>query len=397
MMSLRPVTILMMLCLWLAGCAQQPSPAQPTANQPIETEIPADQTAEETLQTYPSAAMNRFIETLYQVLKDKDEAGYLALWDVEAHRLNTLEQITLPPLFTAKDLGNLISTERIQQVIQQQFRQIGGATPYIVQSDINTAKVTLRVTVNDEIIYLTFDLRPQDNEYKIHDLSLNNFGLKQSTRVAYVLGKLVSPVRSERQIADNMIQAVLKLNQPDQAMAYFNRIPKQNLYDLPVFALYYYTASHISEEVFYDYMEGLAQRFHADPNLAYLLVDYYRHKNLTDLEMAAWHRARAAIGPDPELEFMIGDRYLSLGQIDKALQHANNAVRLDSNYDNAYWLLAQVFTQKQEWEAAVEALQVLQLYFGYEFEHEHFATRESFAPLLNQPAYQNWISSLKQG
>lgn len=132
--------------------------------------------------------------------------------------------------------------------------------------------------------------------------------------------------------------------------------------------------------------------FPAEPLYSLMLLDYYFPNRKYDLAMEALLRLKSRLGvQDSAMSARLSAAALVLGNTEEAVTFAEEAIQLEPGLELGWWSVLRSRTALEQFEGAVEALDVLEKQFGYTLSPQAFEKDPSMAALLRSKEYEAWF------
>jgi len=132
--------------------------------------------------------------------------------------------------------------------------------------------------------------------------------------------------------------------------------------------------------------------FPAEPLFSLMLLDYYFPTRKYDLAMESLLRLQSQLGvQDSAMSARLSAAALVLGNTEDALTHAEAAIQLEPGLELGWWSTLRARTALEQFEDAIEALDVLEKQFGYTLSPQAFEKDPSMAALLRSKEYEDWF------
>ena len=132
--------------------------------------------------------------------------------------------------------------------------------------------------------------------------------------------------------------------------------------------------------------------FAAEPLYSLMLLDYYFPTRKYDLAMASLLRLQSRLGvQDSAMSARLSAAALVLGNTEDALTFAEEAIQLEPGLELGWWSALRARTALEQFDKAVEALDVLEKQFGYTLSPEAFEKDPAMAALLRSKEYEDWF------
>ena len=132
--------------------------------------------------------------------------------------------------------------------------------------------------------------------------------------------------------------------------------------------------------------------FPAEPLFSLMLLDYYFPTRKYDLAMETLLRLKSRLGvQDSAMSARLSAAALVLGDTEEALTFAEEAIQLEPGLELGWWSALRARTALEQFDRAVEALDVLEKQFGYTLSPQAFEKDPSMAALLRSKEYEDWF------
>lgn len=367
------------------------------------TGIPAVKSSEEsqitdiTTVNYPSNKINQFIIDFFSAISDEDSAAYISMWDLNEYenriKLHVIEgQVGLTEAKVDKKQTRLFATGTIKETLLS----LSGSQMFLLETDLNTPAIKLRITKGTDNFYISLLLKRYDDNYAIIDLIDHTIGITQSEKTGFLQSLYYKDVPEEKAVAKRILQATqyMQNGQYLKAKQLLDNLPESYLRNKTILGMNIRVASSLNEKAVLESYK-LVERFYSqDPLVSYLIATLYLLQEQPLKAIDELEDFLEVIGPDAELELVISELYLANGNTNQALLHANAALRIDPAFHTTYWLLSRIFIERQDWEAAVLALDVLKERFNFEFKKEYFEEDQNFSLIMQDHSFQEWLATL---
>lgn len=137
---------------------------------------------------------------------------------------------------------------------------------------------------------------------------------------------------------------------------------------------------------------GVDKYFPAEPLFSLMLLDYYFPTRKYDLAMESLLRLQSQLGvQDSAMSARLSAAALVLGNTEEALTFAEEAIQLEPGLELGWWSTLRARTALEQFEGAIEALDVLEKQFGYTLSPQAFEKDPSMAALLRSKEYEDWF------
>jgi tetratricopeptide (TPR) repeat protein len=132
--------------------------------------------------------------------------------------------------------------------------------------------------------------------------------------------------------------------------------------------------------------------FPAEPLFSLMLLDYYFPARKYDLAMEALLRLQSRLGvQDSAMSARLSAAALVLGNTEEAATFGEEAIQLEPGLELGWWSALRARTALEQFDKAVEALDVLEKQFGYTLSPQAFEKDPSMAALLRSKEYEEWF------
>jgi len=131
--------------------------------------------------------------------------------------------------------------------------------------------------------------------------------------------------------------------------------------------------------------------FPEEPLFSLMLLDYYFPARKFDQAMDSLLRLQKRLGvQDSAMSARLSAAALVLGNTEEALIYADEAVALEPGLELGWWSALRASTAAEQFDKAVEALDVLEKQFGYTLSPQAFEKDQAMAALLRSKEYEVW-------
>jgi tetratricopeptide (TPR) repeat protein len=138
--------------------------------------------------------------------------------------------------------------------------------------------------------------------------------------------------------------------------------------------------------------------FPEEPLFSLMLLDFYFPTRQYEEAMDALLRLQARLRvQDSAMSARLSAAALVLGKNEDALSHAEAAVQMEPGLELGWWSALRARVTMEQFEGAVEALDVLEKQFGYILGADSFDKDPLMAPLLRSEEYEAWFLTHESG
>jgi len=144
------------------------------------------------------------------------------------------------------------------------------------------------------------------------------------------------------------------------------------------------------EDLYRQQLAQLAQHFADDPSAAFMLLDHFYYEGDLEKALASLAAIESRVDRDGMTETLRANLYYSKGRYADMLKYAEAAVRIEPEYEDAYFTNALASALNGRFEEAVALYKTLADDFGYEFSRDNF-TDEALKAFVASPAFATWL------
>ncbi len=143
-------------------------------------------------------------------------------------------------------------------------------------------------------------------------------------------------------------------------------------------------------------LTNLAEHYSTDPKYTVMLLDYYLPKRDFQQALDAVLRLKDRLGTDDAaINAQLATLELILGNTSDAGGYAESAVSSEPGSELAWWAALRTRTAQEQYDAAVDALTVLEDEFGHKLRGKALERDAGLAKLLETDQYQTWLAAEK--
>ena len=177
------------------------------------------------------------------------------------------------------------------------------------------------------------------------------------------------------------------------AYATINSLPDEVRNHRAITSISTQVASMIDEATYERELARLAALHGDDPRTAFLLIDYYFLRGDMEAAMESVETLESVFGFDAAIALFKSTISLQLGDVDAAVRFAEAAFEVEPYDENSFWAMLNVSLATERYAAAIEAMEVLEIDFGYLFDAEVMATEETYSGFIESAEYETWAAS----
>jgi len=152
-------------------------------------------------------------------------------------------------------------------------------------------------------------------------------------------------------------------------------------------------SGHINDTEYQKQLANLEKYYGDDPTTSFTLIDYHFLKQDFAKAVKAVNVLQKNLGNDGALESLIASIYFESGDLDIAKKHARKAIDIESDFEDAYWVLVNTTNAAKSYDETVAVLDMLQQNFGYQFTVEDFTVEPVYTELVASKAFNDWIKN----
>ena len=141
---------------------------------------------------------------------------------------------------------------------------------------------------------------------------------------------------------------------------------------------------------------SMAKYFPEEPLYSLMLLDYYFPARKYEEAMQALVRLQTRLDvADAAMEARLSAAALIMGDVDNANLFADAAVDREPGLELGWWSALRARVALQQFDRSVEALQQLEVEFGYELGPAELGGQDGFADLLASDEFKAWAATRK--
>lgn len=132
--------------------------------------------------------------------------------------------------------------------------------------------------------------------------------------------------------------------------------------------------------------------FPEEPLYSLMLLDYYFPSKRFDEAMDALLRLQSRLGAeDSAMSARLSAAALVLGKNEDAVAYAEQAIQFEPGLELGWWSALRSQTAMEQYDKAIEALDMLEKQFGYTLSPQAFEKDPAMAALLSSEEYETWF------
>ena len=152
------------------------------------------------------------------------------------------------------------------------------------------------------------------------------------------------------------------------------------------------TAALSQDELLYQQvLDDLYKYHHNDPKISFLLIDYlfYQEKYSAALQSVKAFREQIGV-EDAGLMVLESNLYTMSGNYDDSIGRAEKAIKIEPEYEDAYWSLLFGLSRAGEYQRAIQVAELLEDRYDYLLDDEALAADSSYDGLRNSSEFRVW-------
>lgn len=152
------------------------------------------------------------------------------------------------------------------------------------------------------------------------------------------------------------------------------------------------TASLSQDELLYQQvLDDLHKYHHNDPKISFLLIDYLFYKERYSEALQSINAFREQIDVnDAALMVLESNIYAVSGSYDDSIGRAEKAIKIEPEYEDAYWSLLFVLSRAGQYPRAIKVAELLEDQFDYLLDSDALAADNSYDGLRNSSEFKAW-------
>jgi Tetratricopeptide repeat len=151
-------------------------------------------------------------------------------------------------------------------------------------------------------------------------------------------------------------------------------------------------ANEFKDEASYRRMLVRLEQLHGDhPSAAFMLLDHYFYSKDLNKCLQAISAIEKQVGADGMTHLLRANIHVTMGMYADAIADAREGIRLEPDFVNSYFTLAQAHVALGQFGEAVEVYSKLEQNFGYQFARENFVADASFGKFVASPPFRKWL------
>jgi len=208
--------------------------------------------------------------------------------------------------------------------------------------------------------------------------------------VARVLG--VQRIDPETIARMKRIAELRKQGESRQAFEEMEKLPAELADSRPMLIQRASLANESGDEASYRRTLVRLEQLHGDhPSAAFMLLDHYFYAKDLRKCLQAIAAIEKQVGADGMTHLLRANIHSTMGMHAEAIADAREGIRLEPDFVNSYFTLAQAHIALGQFGDAVKVYSTLEEDFGYEFSRERFAADESFGKFVASAPFKTWL------
>jgi tetratricopeptide (TPR) repeat protein len=122
-----------------------------------------------------------------------------------------------------------------------------------------------------------------------------------------------------------------------------------------------------------------------------MLLDHYFYSKDLNKCLQAISAIEKQVGADGMTHLLRANIHVTMGMYADAIADAREGIRLEPDFVNSYFTLAQAHVALGQFGEAVEVYSKLEQNFGYQFARENFVADASFGKFVASPPFRKWL------
>lgn len=257
---------------------------------------------------------------------------------------------------------------------------------------------------NQGVSYVEFDLRMVDGRMQIVDW----IDLVQEQRVSEMFRELFGDIATMLESSTKPATHYWELFTPQERLDFFEflktvrdqdssriftaydrlswRFKQKPLYALLVVK----AASAHGDGLYQKALKNFEQRFGGEDHYGILLIDLYVEERRYEQAILGLKRFRDKVGADPVIDILLAIIEREQGHSASFYEHCLQAINVNPNYVQTYWLLLDQLVADRHYDDAVLVLNVLTSMFNFALSEHHFEADEKYQAFRKSEAFRAW-------
>lgn len=151
-------------------------------------------------------------------------------------------------------------------------------------------------------------------------------------------------------------------------------------------------SQHVSDKAYDTELRLLAKHHGNDPDLQFMLVDYYTITEQYNRAVNALNVVEKRLGQDGALFNLKASLRLAQQNYDESLELIKQAIDIENDFEDSYWTLVTIYIEQQNYSAVSASLNLIVDTFDYSFERANFESIDFYADFVKSNEFDTWIS-----
>jgi len=177
----------------------------------------------------------------------------------------------------------------------------------------------------------------------------------------------------------------------EEGLAAYQELPDRLKKDKSVLILRFGLARGKGDKEYLAALQDMLTNYPDDPWADLLAVDAYLLTKQYSKALESIDRVDQAVGGDPYQKVVRAGIYIATGQVAKAREACEQAIKKDPMLKGAYWRLVDVSLQQKDFAETARLLNLLADRFQVQI--KDLTTVPSYAEFVRSPEYKEWLKS----
>lgn len=356
--------------------------------------------------TITPAEVDQFAAKLSEAVSAKDMAAFTRLVDLPAMADRAVAGLGLPPSQEQAYAQGLVQGLKQHGNFMQQLNPDGQAT-YDLTKTLDQDGETVarfRLVSVQGVNFHDFTLTKRDGTVRATNLMIFLSGETLSDTWRRTLLPVIKEQNKNwlQKLATSESEFVQALPQFEKfsqqvaggdatgALETYAQMPKSMQQDPMVMLLRYRAASDVSEEAVIAAAEAFREAHPDSGSIDLLMVDVHFLKGNFDEAVACLDRVQQVVGRDSYLSFLAGNAWHQKGDIAAAMERLTTATTLEPTVQDAFWLLAAIAMEQQNFQLTADTLTKVEQQF--EVEWNNLRELPEYADFAASEEGQAWMA-----
>ena len=144
----------------------------------------------------------------------------------------------------------------------------------------------------------------------------------------------------------------------------------------------------MDDDAYRKQLTRLDKYFGTDKSTAFILIDHYYFNEDYKKAHASINRLINSFGEDGALFNLKASTYYVTNNHSKTQAYARKAIKVEPQFEDAYWTLATSLTDTENYSELVKLLNIIENKFNYTFTPDNFADNELYAKFVKTPEFK---------